>query len=83
MDYLVAFAVVEKTWPHKQIPPWEPQRVYPLLRRAAVKYGDERCAEGAQAMPNIETEAGRDHLRYPTIEYPGTAEREHGIKRRP
>jgi len=67
LDYLVAFAVGEKTWPHKQIPPWAPQRLYALLRRAAVKYGDERYAETAQAIANIEAEAGRDHLRYPTI----------------
>ena len=40
LDYLVPFALDDKKWPYKQIGEWPPQALYPLIRKAALKYPD-------------------------------------------
>jgi hypothetical protein len=41
LDYLAQYVLEEKEWPHKQIVPFQPERLYPLLVQAAEVYGDE------------------------------------------
>jgi hypothetical protein len=36
VDYLIPFATGEKRWPHKQITPFRPSELHPVLRLAAV-----------------------------------------------
>ena len=67
LDYLVPYATGDRKWPHKQIGDWKPERLYPLLRRAAIKYREDRYMDIAQTLSNVDTVAGLDHLRYPTI----------------
>jgi hypothetical protein len=40
VDYLLPYALGEKAWSAKQIVPMERDRMYPVLRIAALKYGD-------------------------------------------
>ena len=42
LDWLIPFATGERPWPHEQITPLRGSLLAPLLRRAAVAYGDER-----------------------------------------
>ncbi|MGH7852138.1 MAG: alginate lyase family protein, partial [Candidatus Binatia bacterium] len=38
MDWLIPFAAAEKKWPYKEIAAFEPQKLAPLLRIAALRY---------------------------------------------
>jgi hypothetical protein len=38
LDWLLPFAAGEKKWRYKQISAWQPEKLAPLLRRAAVQY---------------------------------------------
>ena len=40
LDYLVPFAVGQQKWSYQQLGEWPPQMLYPLIRRAALKYRD-------------------------------------------
>jgi hypothetical protein len=40
LDWLIPFALGEKKWPYQQISSLEPQRIAPLLRRAAAAYSE-------------------------------------------
>jgi hypothetical protein len=40
LDWLLPFATAEKKWSYRQISPIQPERVAPLVRRAAVTYRD-------------------------------------------
>lgn len=40
VDYLIPFATREKRWPHKQITPFRPSELHPVLRLAAVVWKD-------------------------------------------
>jgi hypothetical protein len=40
VDYLIPFATREKRWPHKQITPFRPSELHPVLRLAAVGWKD-------------------------------------------
>ena len=42
LEYLYPFAVGEQKWPYQQLGDWPPQSLFPLLRRAAARYGDEK-----------------------------------------
>lgn len=42
VDYLYPFAVGDKKWETQQIEGWEPQRLFPLMTRAAAHYSDEK-----------------------------------------
>ncbi len=38
LDWLVPFATGEKKWSHQQFSNWQPEKLAPLLRRAALRY---------------------------------------------
>jgi hypothetical protein len=42
LEYLYPFAVGEKKWTDQQLGEWLPQMLFPLLRRAALRYQDEK-----------------------------------------
>jgi hypothetical protein len=42
LEYLYPFAVGEKKWTDQQLGEWPPQMLFPLLRRAAARYNDEK-----------------------------------------
>ena len=37
LDYLIPFALGESKWAHQQLGEWQPQMLFPLIRRAAIK----------------------------------------------
>src|SRR5262249_39648575 len=42
LDFLAPFATGEKKWTYQQLGDWPPQMLFPLIRRAAVHYKDEK-----------------------------------------
>lgn len=44
LDFLIPFALGEKKWTYQQLGDWPPQMLFPLIRRAAIHYKDERFA---------------------------------------
>ena len=48
VDYLIPFATGEKHWPFKQITPFRPSALHPILRWAAVGWNDPRYRAIAQ-----------------------------------
>ena len=44
LDFLIPFALGEKKWTYQQLGDWPPQMLFPLIRRAAKHYKDERFA---------------------------------------
>lgn len=42
LDFLAPFAVNEKKWTYQQLGEWPPQMLFPLIRRAAAHYNDEK-----------------------------------------
>jgi hypothetical protein len=51
LDYLLPFAFGEQKWPHQQIGRWSPRGAFGLLRRAALKYPDERYRSLVSKLP--------------------------------
>src|SRR5262245_34777370 len=37
LDYLIPFALGESKWAHQQLGEWQPQMLFPLIRRAAIR----------------------------------------------
>jgi len=54
LNYLLPFALGEKKWPHQQLGDWPPEMLYPLVRRAAVKYKDSGYQTLLAKIPNVE-----------------------------
>jgi hypothetical protein len=50
LDYLVPYAKGAEKWPHKQITEFKADRLSPMLRRAAVKYGQVKYEEAPRDM---------------------------------
>ena len=48
LDYLVPFALGTQKWPHQQLGEWQPQSLFSLIRRAAVRYDDRYQALAAK-----------------------------------
>lgn len=63
LDWLLPFATGEQPWSHRQIHDLDPQRLVPLLRRAAVIYAEPRYARAAQQIGS--DPADRMHLLEP------------------
>lgn len=42
LEYLYPFAVGERKWTDQQLGEWPPQMLFPLMRRAAARYTDEK-----------------------------------------
>lgn len=68
LDFLMPSLAGERPWAFPDNRGWQPALAYPLLRRAAIKYAEPRYREVADAIPDVETEAARDHLWYPIVE---------------
>lgn len=55
-DFLYPFLNSENKWKYEQIEGWEPARLYPLMRRAARKYTDEKFAKMMSSVPKLEAD---------------------------
>jgi hypothetical protein len=64
LEYLYPFAVGAERWPHQQLGEWPPQMLYPLMRRAAARYADEKFRSMMRKIPEPEA-ADREHLLQP------------------
>ena len=51
--YLAPYALGDSKWPGKQISGWTPEEVFPVLRRAAPRYGDSTFAATARRLPPL------------------------------
>jgi hypothetical protein len=60
LEYLYPFAVGEK-WKYQQLGEWQPQALFPLMRRAAGKYHDEKFKAMMAKVPNADS-AGKENL---------------------
>lgn len=64
LDWLIPFATGEKKWTYKEISAFEPQKLAPLLRRAAIIYREPAYEEAVAKLPNL-TGDERWRLLYP------------------
>ena len=53
LEWLIPFATGEKTWPYKEITTVEPQKLAPLLRRAANAYREPRYEKVIAKLPKL------------------------------
>ena len=53
IDWLIPFATGEKKWPYKEIAAFEPQKLAPLLRIAAIRYREPGYEEAIAKLPTI------------------------------
>ena len=53
LDYLIPFATGEKKWTYKEISAFEPQKLAPLLRRAAIVYREPAYEEAIAKLPKL------------------------------
>ena len=51
LEYLYPFAVGGQKWPHRQLGEWPPQMLFPVMRRAGGRYGDEQFAALMSKIP--------------------------------
>ena len=56
LEYLYPFATGEKKWMDQQLGEWSPQMLFPLIRRAAIRYKDEEFKTMAR-IPPLEPDA--------------------------
>jgi hypothetical protein len=68
LDYLVPFAFGEGKWPHQQLGEWPPQMLFPLVRRAAARYGDQRYHSLVAKMPSVDAADRGNLLRSSAVE---------------
>lgn len=61
LEFLYPFAVGEKKWAHPQITEWSPQSLFPLMRRAAARYRDEKFRQMMSRVPAADP-ASRERL---------------------
>jgi len=59
-DYLLPFAMGEK-WPYQQLGEWPPEMLFPLVRRAAARYEDQRYQSLIAKIPKLDA-ADRGNL---------------------
>jgi hypothetical protein len=64
IDWLIPFATGEKKWPYKEIAAFEPQKLAPLLRIAAIRYREPAYEYAIARLPKI-TGDERWQLLYP------------------
>ena len=67
LDYLIPFATGKKQWPLRGQSRWQPQRLAPLLQRAALRYGDPSYVAARGKLPGLSTDS-RERLLYPIDE---------------
>jgi len=61
LDFLIPFAVAGKKWSYQQLGEWPPQMLFPLMRRAAVKYNDPQFQALLAKVPSVDA-ADRSNL---------------------
>ena len=64
LDWLLPFAVGEKKWSYQQISTWQPEKLAPFLRRAAVNYREPVYEKAISKLPGAFTDQ-RWQLLYP------------------
>ncbi|MFL6210082.1 MAG: alginate lyase family protein [Pyrinomonadaceae bacterium] len=64
LEYLYPFAIGAQKWPHQQLGEWPPQMLFPLMRRAAFVYRDEKYKTMLAKIPGAEP-SDREQLLYP------------------
>ena len=64
LDYLVPFAMGQEKWPYQQLGEWPPQMLFPLIRRAAEKYGDQQYRSLLAKIPTVDA-SDRSNLLWP------------------
>ncbi len=64
LDWLTPFAVGDKKWNHQQISGWQPEKLAPLLRRAALRYRQAAYEAAINKLTGLSTD-NRMHLLYP------------------
>jgi Alginate lyase len=63
LDWLLPFAIGAKKWSHQQISAWQPERLAPLLRRAALEYREVSYENALTKLAGV-TADGRFNLLY-------------------
>ena len=53
LDWLLPFAIGESKWAHSQISPFQPEKLAPLLRRAAISYRDPAYERAIGRLPVV------------------------------
>jgi Alginate lyase len=66
LDWLVPFAVGEKKWTYKQISAFQPEKLAPLLRRAALRYSEPGYERAISKITRTATDQ-RWQLLYPAV----------------
>ncbi|HET8564122.1 MAG TPA: alginate lyase family protein [Candidatus Binatia bacterium] len=66
LDWLVPFATGDRKWSYREISDEQPARIFPLLKRAAVRYRDPAHAAAINKLPDV-TPDRREHLLYPAV----------------
>ena len=64
LDWLLPFATGAKKWSYQQISAWQPEKLAPLLRRAALQYREMSYENALSKLPGI-TADQRFNLLYP------------------
>lgn len=57
LEDLYPFAVGEKKWTYQQLGEWPPQQLFPLMRRASIRYRDEKFKAMMTKIPPLEPDA--------------------------
>jgi hypothetical protein len=65
LDWLVPFATAERKWTYPQITRFQPEKLAPLLRRAAIAYREPAYEKSIKMLPRVGDE--RWELLYPKI----------------
>jgi hypothetical protein len=55
LEYLYPFAIGEQKWSYQQLGEWPPQSLFPLMRRAAERYKDEKFRAMMSKIPALES----------------------------
>jgi hypothetical protein len=64
LDWLLPFAVAEKKWSYQQISTWQPEKLAPFLRRAALQYREMSYENALSKLPAVIADQ-RFYLLYP------------------
>ena len=65
LDWLVPYMDGLRAWPYEQILPVDRSAFVPILRRAALAYGDDRYADVIARLPGVDAGAHRANLLHP------------------
>jgi hypothetical protein len=67
IDYLIPYVTGVEKWPHKQISEYPMEKAYTVLRKAPLKYPDQKYRDMVSKFPKLEPEH-RDNLLIPKID---------------